>query len=48
MCAGPRYECAGIIYNALGFAAEKLNSFSTTVTFMLIVQEENSLFFVFA
>jgi len=43
-----RYEFAGILYNAQGFLAENLNSFSTIVTFMLIYQEKNSVFLITA
>lgn len=46
MCEGHRYECAGSPYNAQWFVAENLNSFSTIVTFMLIDQENNSVFLV--
>jgi hypothetical protein len=40
MCRSP--------YNAQGFAAENLNSFSIIVTFMLIDQEKNKVFLVTA
>jgi hypothetical protein len=43
-----RNECAGSSYNAQGFVAENINSFSTTVTFILIDKEKNSVFLVTA
>jgi hypothetical protein len=47
-CAGHRYECAGSPCNAQGLVEENLNIFSTTVTFMLMNEEKNSVLLVIA
>jgi hypothetical protein len=43
-----RYECAGSPYNAQGFVAENLNTFSTILTVVLTNEENNTVFLVIA
>jgi hypothetical protein len=47
-CVQFTYECAGSPCNTQGFVAENLNTFSTTVTFVLTNQEKNSVLLVIA